>query len=88
MENLAKKGTIKIFSVNFCIVYFFPFIRYEKKEFQCKVSDVFNRIYKQEQSYWHAIDASLSIDDLHEQISTKSLQIINDVDISPLSVLR
>lgn len=61
--------------------------RYEKKEFQRKVSDAFNNIFEKEKTYWHDIDANLSIDNIHEIISKKTLQVVHDVNGKPLKLL-
>lgn len=72
-------------SVNLNIVYL---CRYEKKEFQRKVSEVFDRIYDSERNYWHEIDARISKDLITNEITEKALQVLREVQDKPLIELQ
>ncbi|KAH8266285.1 hypothetical protein KR038_006116 [Drosophila bunnanda] len=61
--------------------------RYEKVEFQSRVSQVFDRICSREASYWHQFDASQSADDLHSRIASIAENILQEVETQPLDKL-
>ncbi|XP_075146023.1 thymidylate kinase [Haematobia irritans] len=62
--------------------------RYEKKEFQNKVADVFDDIYSMEQSYWYKVDANQPMDTIHSIIKDKTLEVIEDVKYEPTKILQ
>ncbi|SPP73583.1 thymidylate kinase [Drosophila guanche] len=61
--------------------------RYEKLEFQHKVAEVYNRIGEREFSYWHEIDASQPVAELHTKISGIAEKLQQQVEGKPLDKL-
>lgn len=61
--------------------------RYEKKEFQTKVSAAFAEIYKHEQDYWHVVDGSQSEDAIHSSITSKAIEVLKDVESDSIKTL-
>lgn len=61
--------------------------RYEKKDFQTNVFEVFEDIHKMEQEYWHPIDASQPKDVIHSIIKEKTLEILKQVENRPTNTL-
>ncbi|BFG05873.1 thymidylate kinase [Drosophila madeirensis] len=62
--------------------------RYEKLEFQHKVAEVYNRICERESSYWHEIDASQPVAELHTRISGIAEKLQQQVKGKPLDKLK
>ncbi|XP_017049562.1 thymidylate kinase [Drosophila ficusphila] len=61
--------------------------RYEKVEFQRRIAEVFDRICDKEASYWHKLDASQSMEDLHTQIASITEQLLPIASTQPLETL-
>ncbi|KAH8232840.1 hypothetical protein KR026_000843 [Drosophila bipectinata] len=61
--------------------------RYEKVEFQSRVSAVFDRICSNESTYWHQLDASQTADDLHSLIAGTAEKLLPQVATQPLDKL-
>ncbi|XP_055838775.1 thymidylate kinase [Episyrphus balteatus] len=61
--------------------------RYEKKEFQTKVSQVFNEICKTESSYWTEVNAAQNLNSIHELVSSEAMNLIETVSKTPLNLL-
>ncbi|KAH8401379.1 hypothetical protein KR009_005039 [Drosophila setifemur] len=61
--------------------------RYEKVEFQNRVSAEFDRICTAESAYWHQLDASQSAEDLHTQIASIAEELLPQVATRPLDRL-
>lgn len=53
--------------------------RYEKKEFQIKVADLYEEIYAKEKDYWYQVDAKQSIEVIQQQIKEKFLEVLNSI---------
>ena len=65
------------------------FASYEKQEFQQKVADVFHRIYKSEQDYWHAMNADTTKEAIHDEIAKIAINKLNELkENAPLDVLK
>lgn len=61
--------------------------RYETSVFQRAVQQKFEQLMKDPSVNWQAIDASQSVEDVHENITTHSLNTINAAENLPLGVL-
>lgn len=61
--------------------------RYETSAFQRAVQQKFEQLMKDPSVNWQAIDASQSVEDVHENITTHSLNTINAAENLPLGVL-
>ncbi|XP_055919026.1 thymidylate kinase [Eupeodes corollae] len=61
--------------------------RYEKKEFQKSVSNVFNQIYEAEKSYWTEVSAQQDANSIHDLVSKESENLIAEVGNKPLKLL-
>ncbi|KAM7359254.1 thymidylate kinase [Cochliomyia hominivorax] len=53
--------------------------RYEKKEFQNKVAQLYEKIYEKEKHYWYKIDAMQTKDDIHSEIKEKFIEVLNNI---------
>lgn len=51
--------------------------RYEKKEFQIKVAQLYEKIYEMEKDYWYPIDAKQSPEVIHQQIKEKFTEVLS-----------
>ncbi|XP_068148228.1 thymidylate kinase [Drosophila tropicalis] len=74
LDELAKRGS-------------YGTERYEKLEFQRKVSSVFDCLCERESSYWHRLNASDKVEDLHQQIARISEKLLEQVATQPLDKL-
>ncbi|XP_017125508.1 thymidylate kinase [Drosophila elegans] len=61
--------------------------RYEKVEFQGRVAKVFDKICSKEASYWHQLDASQSVKDLHAQVAGIADELLPKVANQPIEKL-
>ncbi|KAM8888163.1 thymidylate kinase [Synchiropus picturatus] len=61
--------------------------RYETGGFQRAVQQRFEQLMKDKTVNWQVIDASQSVQEVHEDITTKSLNIMNSIDDQPLGEL-
>lgn len=57
--------------------------RYERKEFQKKVSQVFITLCESEKCYWTEINAKQDVASIHEIISRETIKVINEVEKVP-----
>lgn len=62
--------------------------RYEKKEFQVKIAQLFDTIYEKEKDYWHLIDAKQTQEEVHFQIKQKLPEIIMNAENSVVKTLN
>uniref|UniRef100_A0A1B0G795 Thymidylate kinase n=1 Tax=Glossina morsitans morsitans TaxID=37546 RepID=A0A1B0G795_GLOMM len=62
--------------------------RYEKKEFQAKVSNVFEDIYAKERHYWHEINAELAGDDIHKVIVKQTECLLKNLTDKTLEYMK
>ncbi|KAH9125386.1 hypothetical protein AeMF1_003989 [Aphanomyces euteiches] len=60
--------------------------RYEKREFQDRVRENFFRIMEHEK--WHVLDATRSIDELHQQIAGLAENVIASVQDTPIQLIE
>ncbi|XP_067634378.1 uncharacterized protein [Eurosta solidaginis] len=58
--------------------------RYEVKDMQLKVANVFDHISESQKDFWHIIDASQTKDAVFENLSTKVLEIVEQIKETPL----
>lgn len=72
-----------IFWIFIYAIYFH--IRYEKAEFQKKVSDCFDKLY--DSSYWQKVDADRTESDLTEVLKQYAEEAILATSNKPLDVL-
>ncbi|KAH8277946.1 hypothetical protein KR018_010803 [Drosophila ironensis] len=61
--------------------------RYEKVEFQGRVSTAFDQLCASQSDYWHPLNASQSVEDLHSQIAQITEQLLPQVANRPLDLL-
>ncbi|XP_011203377.2 uncharacterized protein LOC105226249 [Bactrocera dorsalis] len=61
--------------------------RYEKKDFQSKVANVFDRLCEEQTEFWHSIDASQSEAVVFEDIRLKAMSVLNKAKHKPLCLL-
>ncbi|CAD7015120.1 unnamed protein product [Ceratitis capitata] len=61
--------------------------RYEKKEFQSKVANVFDRICEEQKQFWHVIDATQSQETVLDNLRKKTLEILHQMKDKPLNLL-
>lgn len=54
--------------------------RYEKKDFQSRVAQFYEKIYATEKMYWHQIDAKQSLEDIHDTIKERFAQVLKNVE--------
>lgn len=61
--------------------------RYEKVSFQEEVEKQYKMLMKSSGDEWRTLDASRSIDTLHKQILTESLEVADAIADLPISTL-
>lgn len=62
--------------------------RYEKEDFQTKVAKIFEEIYDKEHNYWYEVDAKQPKDNIHSNITEKTLEVLKDVGHNKLQKLN
>lgn len=62
--------------------------RYEKKEFQTKVAQIYETVYEKEKAYWHKIDAKQSQDVIHKEIQEKCCKMLTNLANDAISTIN